>query len=51
MDCTASTRREFLAGAGGLGVAWVVGNWPGIATAHAHAAADSGAGISRSRAH
>jgi len=39
MDSMASTRRQFLAGAGGLGVAWVAGNWPGIATAHAHAAA------------
>jgi len=39
MDSTAPTRRQFLAGAAGLGVAWVTGNWPGIAAAQAHAAA------------
>ena len=38
MDSTAPTRRQFLAGAT-LGVAWVTGNWAGIAAAHAHAAA------------
>jgi gluconate 2-dehydrogenase gamma chain len=33
------SRREFLAGASSIGVAWLIANWPGIAAARAHAAA------------
>jgi gluconate 2-dehydrogenase gamma chain len=39
MEYTVHSRRQFLAGAGGLGLAWVAGNWPSIAAANTHAAA------------
>lgn len=44
MDPTATSRREFLQGAGGaLGLAWLAAQWPQVAAAaqHAHAAASA----------
>jgi gluconate 2-dehydrogenase gamma chain len=38
MEYTAHSRRRFLAGAGGLGLSWVAGNWPAIAAAGSDAA-------------